>query len=98
MHFFRLSRVERKFRQVSRLPGHKNWTYYGDKGYISQSLTEELAAQGVTLITGKRKNMKAKVISVWNKIMLSKRFIIETINAIYFTLFFMGAVETGLKN
>jgi Transposase DDE domain len=53
---------------------------YGDKGYISQSLTEELAAQGVTLITGKRKNMKAKVISVWNKIMLSKRFIIETIN------------------
>ncbi len=53
---------------------------YGDKGYISQALTAKLASEGVNLITGVRKNMKAKAQSVWDKTMLSKRFIIETIN------------------
>ncbi|BBR38376.1 transposase [Aeromonas veronii] len=53
---------------------------YGDKGYISQALSDELAAKGVTLITGHRKNMKPKVHSLFDRAMLSKRFIIETIN------------------
>jgi Transposase DDE domain len=53
---------------------------YGDKGYISQALAAELASEGVNLITGVRNNMKAKAQSAWDKIMLSKRFIIETIN------------------
>lgn len=53
---------------------------YGDRGYISQSLMENLAVEGVNLVTGVRKNMKAKVLSAWDKLMLSKRFIIETIN------------------
>ncbi len=36
--------------------------------------------QGVELITNVRKNMKARAISLWDKAILKKRFIIETIN------------------
>lgn len=53
---------------------------YGDKGYISTALSDTLLEDGVTLITNVRKNMKAKVISAFDKAMLSRRFIIETIN------------------
>ena len=53
---------------------------YGDKGYISKALSSNLHEQGVELITQVRKNMKAKLLSAWDRAMLSKRFIIETIN------------------
>jgi len=53
---------------------------YGDKGYISSALSGSLFESGVTLITKVRKNMKAKVVSAFDKAMLAKRFIIETIN------------------
>ncbi|WP_434340610.1 IS982 family transposase [Motilimonas cestriensis] len=53
---------------------------YADKGYISKALTEDLKEDGITLITTHRKNMKPKVIAAWDRAMLSKRFIIETIN------------------
>ncbi|AKH64451.1 hypothetical protein VY86_15065 [Photorhabdus thracensis] len=45
------------------------------KGYISQALFDDLNATGVTFITDTRSNMKAKVLSVWDKMVLSKRFI-----------------------
>lgn len=53
---------------------------YADKGYISKSLTEDLKEDDITLITTYRKNMKPKVLATWDRAMLSKRFIIETIN------------------
>lgn len=53
---------------------------YGDKGYLSKALESNLLDKGVSLITTVRKNMKAKAMSVWDRAMLSKRFIIETIN------------------
>lgn len=53
---------------------------YGDKGYLSQELADDLAQTGVTFITTKRRNMKARVLDKWDKVMLEKRFIIETIN------------------
>jgi hypothetical protein len=53
---------------------------YADKGYISKKLTESLKDKGVDLITTVRRNMKAKALSLWDKAMLSRRFIIETIN------------------
>ncbi|WP_434339308.1 IS982 family transposase [Motilimonas cestriensis] len=53
---------------------------YGDKGYLSKALEADLLEQGVTLITTVRKNMKPKAIALWDRVMLSKRFIIETIN------------------
>jgi transposase len=53
---------------------------YADKGYISKALTQSLADDGITLVTGVRKNMKAKARSLFDRAMLSRRFIIETIN------------------
>ncbi|MQL49208.1 IS982 family transposase [Photorhabdus khanii] len=61
---------------VKGLTGH----LYGDKGYLSQALSDELEAEGITLITRVRRNMKAKFLSLWDKIMLRKRFLIETVN------------------
>ncbi len=49
---------------------------YGDKVYISKALETDLAEQGITFITGQRKNMKTKTQKLWNKLMLRKRFII----------------------
>ncbi|CAK0779573.1 transposase [Gammaproteobacteria bacterium] len=53
---------------------------FGDKGYISQSLFEELFGRGLQLITKIKKNMKNKLIPILDKILLRKRAIIETIN------------------
>lgn len=53
---------------------------YGDKGYISKALSGELLDKGVELITTIRKNMKKKFISLWDRAILKKRFIIETVN------------------
>lgn len=53
---------------------------FGDKGYISQALFEQLMAQNVQLITGLRKNMKNRLLPVMDKLLLRKRAIIETIN------------------
>jgi hypothetical protein len=53
---------------------------YGDKGYLIKALAANLFEKGVTLVTKVRKNMKAKAISLLDRAMLSKRYIIETIN------------------
>ena len=53
---------------------------FADRGYISQNLFDTLFADGVNLVTGLRANMKNKLIPLWDKIMLRKRFIIESIN------------------
>ena len=52
---------------------------FGDKGYISQSLFEQLFIDGVHLITKLRKNMKNSLMHISDKIMLRKRAIIETV-------------------
>jgi len=53
---------------------------YGDKGYLGKKLFEELWDEGVHLVTNIRSNMKNKFIPMIDKILLRKRFIIETIN------------------
>lgn len=53
---------------------------FGDKGYISQALHDELWAEGVELITKLRRNMKNRLMPLWDKLMLRKRSLIETIN------------------
>ena len=53
---------------------------YADKGYISQSLFVSLFDRGVHIVTGIRTNMKNRLMDVYDKIMLRKRSIIETIN------------------
>ena len=53
---------------------------FGDRGYISQELFEELLEDGIKLITKLRKNMKNKLMPLVDKILLRKRAIIESIN------------------
>ncbi len=53
---------------------------YGDKGYVSKTLSEILFNDGIHFITGIRKNMKNQLMDLYDKIMLRKRSIIETVN------------------
>ena len=53
---------------------------YADKGYISQSRFASLFDRGVHIVKGIRTNMKNRLMDVYDKIMLRKRSIIETIN------------------
>ena len=53
---------------------------YADKGYISQSLFGHLWDNGVHIVTGLRSNMKQRLMPLYDKIMLRKRSIIESIN------------------
>jgi Transposase DDE domain len=69
---------------------------FGDKGYISQPLFEQLQVTGLELITRRRKNMKKRMqprrgllgmcctkhglIKLMDKILLRKRAIIESVN------------------
>jgi hypothetical protein len=53
---------------------------FGDKGYISQSLFEELLAKGIKLVTNMRANMKCRLMQWQEKILLRKRSLIETVN------------------
>jgi len=53
---------------------------FADKGYISRDLFIELLENNLQLVTGIRKNMKNKLLSIFDKIMLRKRAIIESVN------------------
>ena len=53
---------------------------FGDKGYISTKVAESLLKQGLELFTSIRSNMKQKLMSLRDKILLRKRSLIETVN------------------
>jgi hypothetical protein len=53
---------------------------FGDKGYSSQKLFDELYERGVELITRLRKTMKNKLMRLIDKLWLRKRTLIETVN------------------
>jgi hypothetical protein len=53
---------------------------FGDRGYISQELFEQLWTQGLQLITRLKRNMKNKLMPVLDKILLRKRALIECVN------------------
>ena len=50
---------------------------YGDKGYVSAPLQQELKNQDVTLITNIKKNMKPKVMKLWDKLMLKSVLLLK---------------------
>ena len=52
---------------------------FGDKGYVSQTLFEELLNHGIMFYTGIKKNMKNQLVPLIDKLLLRKRSIIETI-------------------
>lgn len=53
---------------------------FGDKGYISSEIGKNLLKRGLELFTSIRSNMKQKLMSLRDKILLRKRSLIETIN------------------
>lgn len=53
---------------------------FGDKGYISSKLGQELLKRGLELFTTLRSNMKQKLMSLKDKVLLRKRSLIETVN------------------
>jgi hypothetical protein len=59
---------------------HDLWgKLFGDKGYLSQPLREQLLDQDLQLITKLRRNMQNKLMPVMDKLLLRKRAILETI-------------------
>jgi Transposase DDE domain len=55
---------------------------YADRGYIGQDLFEKLFVDGIHLVTKIRKNMKNSLMHIYDKIMLRKRAVIESVNDI----------------
>ena len=52
---------------------------FGDKGYVSQPLFETLYDEGVQLVTRLKTRMKNRLVSMFDKIMLRKRAVIESV-------------------
>lgn len=53
---------------------------FGDKGYLSMPLFRQLFEQGLQLVTALRSNMKNQLMPLADRLMLRRRYIIETIN------------------
>jgi hypothetical protein len=52
---------------------------FGDKGYISKDLFNQLFKKGLKIITGIKNNMKNYLLSLQDKILLRKRSLIESV-------------------
>lgn len=55
---------------------------FADRGYIGKDLFEKLFVDGIHLITRIKKNMKNALIHIYDKILLRKRAVIESVNDI----------------
>ena len=53
---------------------------FADRGYISQMLFEKLLKKDITLVTRAKKNMKNKLMDLYDRLMLRKRTVIESVN------------------
>ena len=53
---------------------------FGDRGYLSQNLFESLYEKGVQIITRIRSNMKNVLMDTYDRLVLAKRGIIESVN------------------
>jgi len=53
---------------------------FGDRGYISTRLFQELYEKGIQIITKLRTNMKNRLIPMLDKILLLKRGLIESVH------------------
>lgn len=55
---------------------------FGDRGYLSNKLFKELFERGLKLVTSIKKNMKNKLMNVYEKLTLKKRNVVESANNI----------------
>jgi hypothetical protein len=68
-------------RPVPRLARRLMGRLFGDRGYISQALAEHLLlTQGLRLVTRLRRNMRNRLLTLADTLLLRKRALIETIN------------------
>lgn len=68
-------------RPVPRLVRRLFGKLFGDRGYISQALAEQLfTTQGLVLMTKVRKNMRERLLAHTDKLLLRKRALIESVN------------------
>jgi hypothetical protein len=70
---------------------HLTGKLYADKGCISRAVFTKLWQRGLHLITGIRRNMRNHLMLLGDKILLRKRFVIETV-------FDILKCETGLEH
>ena len=71
---------DRNFDMIEKLCRNVIGKLYADKGYISNELFTFFFNKGVHIVTNIRSNMKNKLMPLYDKILLRKRSIIETIN------------------
>lgn len=68
-------------RPVPRLVRRLFGKLFGDRGYISQPLAEALLVHhGIHLVTKARKNMRGRLLTLADKLLLRKRALIESVN------------------
>jgi Transposase DDE domain len=67
-------------RPVAKLVRHLWGKLFGDRGYLSQELFEQLWGQGLQLITKLKRNMKNRLMPLLDKLLLRKRALIECVN------------------
>ena len=71
---------DRDWKTLSKLTREIYGKLFADKGYLSQKLFEKLFQNNITLITKIKKNMKNRLMDLYDKVLLRKRAIIETVN------------------
>ena len=64
---------------LNEMTQHLTGKLYADKGYIGRELFTKLWQRGLHLITGIRRNMRNYLMPLGDKLMLRKRFVIETV-------------------
>lgn len=64
---------------VDKMTTHLNGLLFGDRGYLSKPLFDNLFKRGLKIITTIRSNMKNKLLTISEKFLLRKRFLIETV-------------------
>jgi IS5 family transposase len=64
---------------LEKITQHLAGKLYADKGYIGHELFRKLWQRGLHLITGIRRNMRNHLMPLADKLMLRKRFVIETV-------------------
>jgi Transposase DDE domain len=67
-------------RPVAKLVRNLWGKLFGDRGYLSQELFEQLWNQDLQLITKLKRNMKNKLMPLLDKVLLRKRALIECVN------------------
>jgi hypothetical protein len=64
---------------LEKIAGFLKGILLGDRGYLSFQLLQKLLGKGVELVTGIKTNMKNMLMRSYQKLLLKKRAIIETI-------------------